>query len=92
MMEKRVTSCSREAHPKRYLLRITRDGPSTSPFGWQISGEQDSLEIARSTTTFPTLLEAMADSVRVALPLELEGLVTEPGQYLPVVAAASQSE
>ena len=86
-MEKLVPSGSKEVDSRRYLLRITRDGPSTSPFGWQILDQQDSVEIARSTTTFVTLLEALANSVRVALPLELEGVVPEAGECLPGAAA-----
>lgn len=60
----------------RYLLRVTRRGPSTAPFGWQIISQQDSIEVARSERTFPTRAEALADSVRVAAPLALDGTVT----------------
>jgi hypothetical protein len=59
--------------PIHYLLRVTRKGPSAEPFGWQIIRQQDSVEIARSTKTFETRVEALADSARVAAPLALEG-------------------
>ena len=61
------------SRPVHYLLRITRNGPSTEPFGWQIIRQQDSVEIARSAKTFTTRIEALADSARVAAPLALEG-------------------
>ena len=61
------------SRPVQYVLRITRGGPSTAPFGWQIVRQQDAIEIARSTKTFPTRMEALADSARVAAPLALEG-------------------
>jgi hypothetical protein len=61
----------------RYLLRITRRGPSTAPFGWQIIRQQDSTEIARSARTFATRAEALVDSVRIAAPLALDGTITQ---------------
>ena len=67
------------SHPSRYLLRITRRGPSTAPFGWEIVRQHDSVEIARSEKTFPTRAEALADSVRAAAPLALSGTVERPG-------------
>jgi hypothetical protein len=63
--------------PSRYLLTITRRGPSSAPFGWQIIRQQDSIEMARSEKTFPTRAEALADSVRVAAPLALDGIVAQ---------------
>ena len=66
-------SRSKMSRPIHYLLRITRRGPSTAPFGWQIIRQLDSIEIARSTKTFPTRVEALADSARVAAPLALQG-------------------
>jgi hypothetical protein len=65
------------SRPSHYLLRITRRGPSTAPFGWQIIRQQDSIEIARSAKTFPTRVEALADSARVAAPLALGGTVAQ---------------
>ena len=65
------------SRPSRYLLRITRRGPSTAPFGWQIIRQQDSIEIARSAKTFSTRIEALADSARIAAPLALEGTVVQ---------------
>jgi hypothetical protein len=55
----------------RYLIRITRRGPSTAPFGWEIIRQDDRLELARSATTFSTRAEALADSARAAAPLAL---------------------
>ena len=66
-------SRSKMSRPIHYLLRITRRGPSTAPFGWQIIRESDSIEIAHSAKTFPTRVEALADSARVAAPLALDG-------------------
>lgn len=56
-----------------YLLRVTHSGPSSAPFGWIIVRQQDSREMARSERTFPTRVEALADSARVAASLALEG-------------------
>jgi len=61
------------SRPIQYVLRITRGGPSTAPFGWQIIRQQDKIEVARSGKTFPTRVEALADSARAAAPLALEG-------------------
>ena len=66
--------------PSRYLLRITRRGPSTAPFGWEIIRQDDSLEIARSAKTFATRAEALADSARAAAPLALGGSVERAGE------------
>lgn len=63
------------SHPSEYLLRITRSGPSSAPFGWKIIRQKDSREIARSEKTFATRVEALADSARVAAPLALEGTI-----------------
>jgi len=63
------------SRPSRYLVRITRRGPSTALFGWEIIRQDDSLEIARSAKTFSTRAEALADSVRAAAPLALGGTV-----------------
>ena len=64
-------------HPTRYLLRIVRGGPKAAPFGWQIIRQQDSIEIASSAKTFATRMEALADSVRVAAPLALDGTIAQ---------------
>jgi hypothetical protein len=66
------------SRPSRYLLRITRRGPSTAPFGWEIIRQQDSIEMARSAKTFPTRAEALADSARVAAPLAFDGTLAQP--------------
>lgn len=60
-----------------YLVRVTHSGPSSAPFGWIIIRQQDSHEMARSEKTFPTRVEALADSARVAASLALEG-TTDP--------------
>lgn len=52
--------------PTEYLLRISTSGPSDAPYSWQIIRQRDSTELACSTTTFATRMEALADSVRVA--------------------------
>ena len=61
------------SRPVQYVLRITRRGPSTAPFGWRIIRQKDAIEVARSTKTFPTRVEALADSARIAAPLALGG-------------------
>jgi hypothetical protein len=66
-------SHSEMGRPIQYVLRITRRGPSTAPFGWQIIRQQDAIEIACSKKTFPTRVEALADSARIAAPLALGG-------------------
>jgi hypothetical protein len=63
--------------PSNYLVRITRRGPSTAPFGWEIIRQNDSVEIARSAKTFPTRAEAVTDSVRAAAPLALGGKIEQ---------------
>jgi hypothetical protein len=60
------------SQPSDYLLRVTRSGPSSAPFGWIIIRQQDSVELARSERTFPTRVEALADSARVAASLALD--------------------
>jgi hypothetical protein len=65
------------SQPSKYLVRITRRGPPTAPFGWEIIRQNDSIEIARSAKTFPTRAEALADSVRAAAPLALEGNIEQ---------------
>lgn len=55
-----------DVRPTEYLLRISIDGPSDTPFGWQIIRQHDSTELARSETTFSTRLEALVNSVRSA--------------------------
>ena len=66
--------------PPRYCVRVTRRGPATAPYGWQICRESDSVEVMRSKETFPTRTEALADSVRAAAPLALDlSVVSDSG-------------
>ena len=55
-----------------YVVRVTHSGPPLAPFGWIIIRQRDSHEMARSEKTFPTRVEALADSARVAASLALE--------------------
>ena len=59
------------SQPTRYLVRITRRGPEAEAFGWHICHIDDSDVIQRSAKTFPTRVEALLDSVRVAASLAL---------------------
>ena len=47
-----------------HRLAIVRRGPPARPFGWQIVRESDSAEIARSSETFRSRYEAIADGER----------------------------
>jgi hypothetical protein len=71
------------SQPSDYLVRISRRGPSTAPFGWEIVRQNDSIEIARSAKTFPTRVEALADAVRAAAPLALGGNVEQADEPPP---------
>ena len=66
---------------KSYFVRLTRNGRS---FRLTIIRAHDSLEIARSTKPFSTILEALADSGRVAASMnpEADGVVgrARPGR------------
>ena len=48
-----------------YEVHITDRGPASRPFGWEIQ-LGDSVLIERSTSTFATRGEAIADSTRAA--------------------------
>src|SRR5262249_8361981 len=54
------------------VLYITRRGTATEPFGWEVVRRADNCEIARSSRTFATRAEALADSARVVVSLTLE--------------------
>lgn len=55
-----------------YAVRVTRRGTDLEPFGWEILQRADGREVARSSRTFPTRVEALADSARTALAMALE--------------------
>jgi hypothetical protein len=55
-----------------YVVRVTRRGTELEPFGWEILQQADGREVARSSRTFRTRVEALADSTRTALAMALE--------------------
>ena len=57
---------------QRHIVRISRRGSVTEPFGWEIYREADSVETHRSMRTFSTRLEALLDSARTAAALDLD--------------------
>jgi hypothetical protein len=66
----------------RYYVCVTRRGPPTAPFGWEISPDGASAPIERPARTFPTRVEALLDSVRVVASLELVPLIDTTTDYL----------
>lgn len=50
-----------------YEVHITDQGPPTRPFGWQIVQRQDYRLLARSTESFATAGEAIADAARAEI-------------------------
>jgi hypothetical protein len=68
--------------PTRYLVRITRRGPEAEAFGWHICHNDGSQVIQRSTKTFPTRIEALLDSVRVASSLAMVVMVDTAKDYV----------
>ncbi len=62
------------SRPVQYVLRITRGGPSTAPFGWQIVRQQDAIE---NSTFNEDILHALDGGLgglsTIAAPLALEG-------------------
>jgi hypothetical protein len=58
-----------------YHVRVTRRGPPTAPFGWEIYPEGVAVPIERPARTFPTRVEALLDSVPVAASLALVPLI-----------------
>jgi hypothetical protein len=69
------------SQPTRYLVRIARRGPEAEAFGWHICHNDDSHVIQRSAKTFPTRVEALLDSVRVAASLALVVIVDTTKDY-----------
>ena len=55
-----------------YAVHIARSGPDAETFVWAIVREADGFEVARSSRTFPTRAEALADSARAAVSLALD--------------------
>jgi hypothetical protein len=66
----------------RYYVRVTRRGPLTAPFGWEIYPDGASVPIERPARTFPTRAEALLDSVRVAASLALVPFIDTTTDYL----------
>ena len=66
----------------RYYVRVTRRGPPTVPFGWEIYLDGASAPIERPARTFPTRVEALLDSARVAASLALVQLIDTTRDYL----------
>ena len=65
-----------------YHVRVTRRGPPTAPFGWEIYPEGASAPIERPARTFSTRVEALLDFVRVAASLALVPLIDTTTDYL----------
>lgn len=59
------------SEPTRYTVKISRRGPPSRPFGWEICQLEDGIEVERSTNTFSTRGEALADSAPALAPLVL---------------------
>src|SRR5438132_5999208 len=71
------------SQPTRYMLHITRRGSPSKPFGWEIRRQDSSGEVKRSTETFRTRAEALADSARAAAPWALASTVDEQACEMP---------
>lgn len=54
-----------------YTVRVTRGEAAADSFGWQIIRNSDGYEAARSSGTFSTRREALADSAKAAAPLAI---------------------
>jgi hypothetical protein len=71
--------CDQEmSKPTGYTIRITRRGPPSRPFGWEVRRQDDDVKLASSTKTFRTRGEALADSSRAAAPWVLGLKVKSP--------------
>jgi hypothetical protein len=57
-----------------YTLTITRDGPPSAPYGWQIHEQAVGPATKSSVTTFQTQIEALTDSTRAAVELAINAL------------------
>ncbi len=55
-----------------YAVCIARRGTASESFGWEILRKADAHEVARSSLTFSTRVEALADAARAAAPLAFD--------------------
>ncbi len=55
-----------------YAVRVTRSKAVCERFGWEIVRKADGYAVARSSRTFSTRFEALADSVRAAASLAFD--------------------
>jgi hypothetical protein len=62
------------------IVHITRRGAAADLFGWEIIRTADGHEVARSARTFPTRVEALADSATAASSLVFD-LDPDPRDY-----------
>jgi hypothetical protein len=61
-----------------YAVRVTRSEAACERFGWEIVRKADGHAVARSSWTFSTRFEALADSVRAAASLAFDVAVASP--------------
>ena len=54
----------------RYKLDVTRERPSARRFRWQVMRRDDAVEVERSTETYGTRHEAMAQGLQRAIAWE----------------------
>lgn len=54
----------------RYKLDVTREGPIDRRFGWQVMRRDDAVAVERSTETYGTRYEAMAQGLHRAIAWE----------------------
>jgi hypothetical protein len=57
---------------EEYAVRVSRCGTASKALGWEIIRKADGHEVVRSSTTFSTRAEALADSVRAAASLAFD--------------------
>jgi hypothetical protein len=55
-----------------YAIRVTRSEAACELFGWEIVRKADGHAVARSSWTFSTRFEALADSARAAASLAFD--------------------
>jgi hypothetical protein len=57
--------------PSRYKLNISRRGPPSRPFGWEICRSGDLSEVQRSQDTFRARYEAIKDGAQALKDLNM---------------------
>ena len=57
---------ARRSRRGRLRMHFTRHEAASEPFGWEIVCKADGSEVARSSRTFSTRVEALMDSARAA--------------------------